>query len=127
MNTEPAPSSRSLHSLDWLNFFLADIQTGVGPFLAVNAAMLPELGEMLSRGRPHDASLFMSAAVTVTQLVIACSAAWIGKQAQHAGYSASFLALAAIASVAVCLLWILVPETRQAEPARIAPMSVVDT
>lgn len=185
-------------------------------FHLANAAMLPQLGEMLSRGRPHDASLFMSAAVTVTQLVIACSAAWIGKRARHwgrkpllligfgvlpvrgvlytltssvpllisiqfldgvansifgvvstlviadrtrgtgrmnlalgsfgmavgigaslsttvagaiaerAGYSASFLALAAIASAAVCLLWILVPETRQEEPARIAPMSVID-
>jgi MFS family permease len=30
------PSSpRSLRALDWLNFFLAYVQTGVGPFLAV--------------------------------------------------------------------------------------------
>ncbi len=26
---------RSLHALDWLNFFLADVRAGVGPFLAV--------------------------------------------------------------------------------------------
>ncbi len=26
---------RSLRSLDWLNFFLADVQTGIGPFLAI--------------------------------------------------------------------------------------------
>ncbi|HZQ53022.1 MAG TPA: MFS transporter [Bryobacteraceae bacterium] len=167
-----------------------------------NAAMLPQLGEMLSRGRPRDASLFMSAAVAVTQLVIACTAAWVGRHAQkhgrkpllllgfgvlplrgvlytltssvpllvsiqlldgvansifgvvstlviadrtrgtgrmnlalgsfgmavgigaslsttvagaiaqRAGYGVSFLALAAIALVAVCLLWLLVPETR---------------
>lgn len=32
------PSSRSLRSLDWLNFFLADVQTGVGPFLAIYLA-----------------------------------------------------------------------------------------
>src|ERR1700691_2302084 len=32
------PSSRRLHGLDWLNFFLADVQTGVGPFLAIYLA-----------------------------------------------------------------------------------------
>src|SRR5258707_8438224 len=29
---------RSLQSLEWLNFFLADIQTGLGPFLAAYLA-----------------------------------------------------------------------------------------
>src|SRR5580704_10607253 len=28
----------SLRALDWLNFFLADVQTGVGPFLAIYLA-----------------------------------------------------------------------------------------
>jgi predicted MFS family arabinose efflux permease len=32
------PSPRSLRGLDWLNFFLADVQTGVGPFLAIYLA-----------------------------------------------------------------------------------------
>jgi MFS family permease len=31
----PQPSSRSLHALDWLNFFLSDVRTGVGPFVAI--------------------------------------------------------------------------------------------
>jgi len=30
------PSARTLRGLDWLNFFLADVQTGVGPFLAID-------------------------------------------------------------------------------------------
>jgi len=34
----PQPSRRSLQGLDWLNFFLADVQTGVGPFLAIYLA-----------------------------------------------------------------------------------------
>jgi MFS family permease len=34
----PQPSRRSLRGLDWLNFFLADVQTGVGPFLAIYLA-----------------------------------------------------------------------------------------
>src|SRR6202142_2247433 len=33
-----APSRGSLRALDWLNFFLADVQTGVGPFLAIYLA-----------------------------------------------------------------------------------------
>ncbi|WP_439405371.1 MFS transporter [Bradyrhizobium sp. DASA03076] len=31
----PAPSQRSLRGLDWFIFFLADVQTGFGPFIAV--------------------------------------------------------------------------------------------
>jgi len=33
-----APSAGTLRGLDWLNFFLADVQTGVGPFLAIYLA-----------------------------------------------------------------------------------------
>jgi MFS family permease len=32
------PSALSGHGLDWLNFLLADVQTGVGPFLAIYLA-----------------------------------------------------------------------------------------
>ncbi len=32
------PASRTLRGLDGLNFFLADVQTGVGPFLAIYLA-----------------------------------------------------------------------------------------
>jgi predicted MFS family arabinose efflux permease len=32
---KPAPSHRSSHGLDWFIFFLADVQTGFGPFIAV--------------------------------------------------------------------------------------------
>ncbi len=31
----PAPSQQSLRGLDWFIFFLADVQTGFGPFVAV--------------------------------------------------------------------------------------------
>jgi MFS family permease len=37
-NLEKRPSARSLRGLDWLNFLLADVQTGVGPFLAIYLA-----------------------------------------------------------------------------------------
>ncbi|MGY8661970.1 MFS transporter [Bradyrhizobium sp. UFLA05-109] len=32
---QPAPSKQSLRALDWFIFFLADVQTGFGPFIAV--------------------------------------------------------------------------------------------
>ena len=59
----------------------------VGAFLfhLANAAMLPELGEMLTKGNPKAAAPFMAACVIITQLVIASSAAWIGKLAGAMG------------------------------------------
>lgn len=54
-------------------------------FHLANAAMLPELGEMLSKGHARSAAPFMSACVIVTQLVITVSAAWIGKRAGMKG------------------------------------------
>jgi MFS family permease len=54
-------------------------------FHLANAAMLPQLGEMLSKGSPKAAAPFMSACIVVTQLVIAVTAAWIGKRAAAKG------------------------------------------
>ena len=34
----PVPARRSLYGLDWLNFFVADVQTAFGPFVAVYLA-----------------------------------------------------------------------------------------
>jgi MFS family permease len=50
-----------------------------------NAAMLPQLGEMLSQSNPKAAAPFMSACVIVTQLVMALAAARIGKRAATRG------------------------------------------
>lgn len=38
MNSERSTSKQTLRGLDWLNFFLADVQSGVGPFLAIYLA-----------------------------------------------------------------------------------------
>ena len=54
MPLQPAPSRRSLRSLDWFIFFLADVQTGFGPFIAVYLTTqkwtLTEIGLVLSIG-----------------------------------------------------------------------------
>src|SRR6201987_6281662 len=40
LSTRPAaaPMTRSLRGLDWLNFFVANFQTGFGPFISVYLA-----------------------------------------------------------------------------------------
>jgi MFS family permease len=54
-------------------------------FHFANAAMLPELGEMLSHGARASAAPFMSACIIVTQVVIMCSASAIGRFANLHG------------------------------------------
>jgi len=50
-------------------------------FHFANAAMLPLLGEMLSKGHGRSSMMFMSACVVTTQLVIAIIASWSGRKA----------------------------------------------
>jgi MFS family permease len=54
-------------------------------FHFANAAMLPQLGEMLSRGARTTAAPFMSACIIVTQVVMMCSAPAIGRYANLHG------------------------------------------
>src|SRR6202021_1971656 len=54
-------------------------------FHFANAAMLPQLGEMLSHGARASAAPFMSACIIVTQVVIMCSAHAIGRFANLHG------------------------------------------
>jgi MFS family permease len=54
-------------------------------FHFANAAMLPQLGEMLSHGARASAAPFMSACIIVTQIVIMCFAPAIGRFANLHG------------------------------------------
>ncbi len=54
-------------------------------FHFANAAMLPQLGEMLSHGARATAAPFMSACIIVTQFVIMCFASTIGRFANLHG------------------------------------------
>jgi MFS family permease len=54
-------------------------------FHLANAAMLPELGEMLARGSARLSAPFMSACIIVTQMVIASTASMVGRLASGRG------------------------------------------
>lgn len=54
-------------------------------FHLANAAMLPQLGELLAHGRPAAAAPFMSVCIAVTQTIIMLSAAWVGRLANQYG------------------------------------------
>lgn len=54
-------------------------------FHFANAAMLPLLGEMLSKGHGRTSMMFMSACVVTTQVVVALLASWSGIQARQWG------------------------------------------
>jgi MFS family permease len=54
-------------------------------FHFANAAMLPQLGELLARGSAKTAAPFMSACVAITQIVILLMAAYFGRFANQHG------------------------------------------
>ncbi|TCZ63261.1 MFS transporter [Roseicella aquatilis] len=84
---------RSLRALDWLNFFVADVQTGFGPFIAVYLAAREwtevEIGLALSLG-------------TVTAMISQVPAGML-VDAMRRKQRAALLALLALAASAVLL------------------------
>ena len=54
-------------------------------FHFANAAMLPQLGELLAHGSIKAAAPFMSACVAITQIVMLCTAVLIGRYANRHG------------------------------------------
>ena len=60
-------------------------------FHLANAAMLPELGELLATGHKESAAPFMAACITVTQIVITMTAAWVGAAAGRFGRKPALL------------------------------------
>ncbi len=54
-------------------------------FHFANAAMLPLLGEMLSKGHGRTSMMFMSACVVTTQIVVTLLAGWCGIEARRRG------------------------------------------
>ena len=54
-------------------------------FHFANAAMLPQLGELLAHGSVRAAAPFMGACVAITQIVMLCTAAFVGRYANVHG------------------------------------------
>lgn len=54
-------------------------------FHFANAAMLPQLGELLAHGSPRAAAPFMGACVAITQIVMLLTAAFFGRYANSHG------------------------------------------
>jgi hypothetical protein len=65
-----APSRRSLRGLDVLNFTLADVQTGVGPFLAIDttAVMLTPVVLVIAKRLELPTAPFVAACAFVANV-----------------------------------------------------------
>ena len=74
--------SRSLHGLDWLNFFVANVQTGFGPFIAVylteNRWTTAEVGFALTIGTTCSLVSQIPAGAIVDALPDKRRAVWVG-------------------------------------------------
>jgi len=80
----PASADISIFSLARDRVLLAFLACALLFHLA-NAAMLPQLGELLARGSARAAAPFMSACVAITQLVLLLTAAYVGRLANQRG------------------------------------------
>jgi len=89
-------------------------------FHFANAAMLPQLGEMLAKGKSGTAAPFMSACIIVTQAVIMCSAAFIGRYANRHGRKSLLLLGFAVLPVRALLY------TLTGNPAELIAIQVLD-
>jgi MFS family permease len=103
------PASRqSRKGLDWTNFFIADVQTGFGTFvafyladlgwsessvglalgaggLAANASLLPLVSENLATSRAAAGSILISCLIIGPQIVVALLAPWVGYHSETYG------------------------------------------
>ena len=97
------PQPRSLHGLDWLNFFVANVQTGFGPFIAVylteNRWTTAEIGYALTIGTICSLVSQVPAGALVDGMRDKRWAVWFGTMA----ISGTALMYAALADADVCL------------------------
>lgn len=129
-----APSFRSLTGLDGVNFMMADVQGGVGPYLSVflagsrgwesgpigiAMAVSSVAGALcqVPAGLLVDATRWKRLLIVLSALAVGIGASLSnvigGYVVQGFGYPTGFLGLAAVALCALVFFLILMPETGQ--------------
>jgi len=106
-----SPAVSTLRGLAWLNFFQADVQTGVGP--KTPAAHRFHRAADTRRALHLDGQCRPAVAIGAS-----LSQAIAGGIGHHFGYRSGFLFLAGVASLALAILYFYMPETRKSETAR---------
>ncbi|RON69751.1 MFS transporter [Pseudomonas fluorescens] len=99
-----------LYTLSDDPYWLVAVQMLDGVGAGLFGALFPVMVKDLTHGTGHF-NISLGALTTVFGLGAALSNGLAGFVVQGAGYSAAFLTLAAIAALAVILLWVGVPET----------------
>ena len=113
---------RSLRAIEWSNFFLADVQTGLGPFLAASGWRAGSVGYALTFGglvtvamqTPAGAivdAIHRKRALLAASLIALVAGAVLLMTPLHPWTVYSAQTLAAIALAAFALLLCAVPET----------------
>ena len=107
-NCNISPSARSRHGLDWLNFFVADVRTGVGPFVAI----------YLTDNHWNTAQIGL--ALTAAELAGVITQAPGGAVMDHVRSKRALLAAAVVVLAASALLMALAPNLPAVMSAQIA-------
>ena len=114
------PSRSSLLGLDALNFLMADVRDGVGPYLSVYLKgglhwQSGEIGIAMAVSSITAAICQIPAGLLVTGVGAAASNVFAGFVVQIFGYTTGFLVLAAIAAGGLFFFASFMPETKPEE------------
>jgi hypothetical protein len=97
-----AVTGRTSHALDALNFFLADVRDGLGPYLSIYLLLTHGTGRF---------NVSLGALSTMWGVGAALSNVIAGWIVVAAGYDAAFISLGVVAAAGLTLYWAAGPET----------------
>ena len=119
------PLRGALYTLSDDPYWLVAVQLLDGIGAGIFGALFPVIVKDLTYGTGHF-NISLGALSTVFGLGAALSNSLAGFVVQEAGYNAAFLTLAAVAAVALILLWVAVPETLNAsqQPSQELPGTI---
>ena len=114
------PLRAMLYTLSDDKAWLVGVQLLDGVGAGIFGAIMPVIVADLMRGTGRF-NVAQGAVITAQSIGAALSTALAGLIVVHGGYSAAFLALGAIAAVAVIVCWLLLPETSDESGRQHAP------